>query len=188
MMSTCDHGNLSEVPEVTAMAPIEPPSEGEARIILDGDTDDEEVPRLSRIHCEAASLPRAEATPLLNNTYSQLGPDGNMRRRRGRRCGNTFCGFDFDRMKPMSKDDIDPLGLFLSIVTALAFGFCGYITYLYFIENSAQNTAYTTNIPYPGEQPIDGSASSGLNTEVSCEAQITLYCETSVYIMSRYFT
>ena len=88
----------------------------------------------------------------------------------------------------MSKDDIDPLGLFLSIVTALAFGFCGYITYLYFIENSAQNTAYTTNIPYPGEQPIDGSASSGLNTEVSCEAQITLYCETSVYIMSRYFT
>ena len=168
-MPTCDHETLSQIPEVTSIAPIQTPSEGEARIIIDGDTDDEEVPRLSRIHCEAAPLLRAEATPLLNNTYSQLGSDGNLRRRCGRICGNTFCGWDFDRMKPMSKDDIDPLGLFLSVITALAFGFCGYITYLYFIEKT-QNTVYNPSYPYNGELPTDGL---GQSTEVSCEALIT---------------
>jgi hypothetical protein len=129
----CTPDELAALPEVTSLTPYDAPPAGEARIVAEGE-EDEECPRVSRIHCEAEALPTAEVTPLLDNTYSQLNSEGQLRRRCGSCARNTFFGWDFDRMKKSMRNDVDPLGLFLTVVTALAFGFCGYITYLYFME------------------------------------------------------
>ena len=130
----CTPDELAALPEVTSLTPYDAPPAGEARIVAEGE-EDEECRELVEYIVRSRRCLTAEVTPLLDNTYSQLNSEGQLRRRCGSCARNTFFGWDFDRMKKSMRNDVDPLGLFLTVVTALAFGFCGYITTIfYFME------------------------------------------------------